>query len=88
MNNQGETYTVDAASFERTYRMVTPGVYEKFAPVWAERVTAAGSISTKEGATAYQPGDWLVYNNADRIDGYAMTAAKFNELYEPLEPEP
>jgi hypothetical protein len=82
VNNQGDTYTVDGTTFERTYRAVSPGVYEKVASVWAERASEPGSIGTKEGATAYQRGDWLVYNDAQRKDGYAMTAEKFESLYE------
>lgn len=83
VNNGGEVYTIDAASFAQTYREVGPGVYEKDAPVWAERAESAGAIPTKEGASAYAAGDMLVYNNADRTDGYAMPAERFDSLYEP-----
>jgi hypothetical protein len=37
VNNQGDVYTVDGETFERTYRMVAPAVYEKNSGVWAER---------------------------------------------------
>lgn len=85
VSNAGDTYTVDADVFARTYREVGPGVYEKVAPVWAERAEAAGTIRTKEGATDYAAGDWLVFNDPSRKDGYAMSAAKFASLYEPAE---
>lgn len=35
VNNQGETYTVDAQSFAASYREVSPGVYFKHGEVWA-----------------------------------------------------
>ena len=38
---------------------------------------------TKEGATAYEAGDMLVFNGPARTDGYAMSAKKFESLYEP-----
>ena len=59
------------------------GAYVKAAPVWAECATAAGSVPTKEGATAYAAGDWLVSNGEDGSDAYAITAGKFEALYEP-----
>lgn len=35
VNNEGDTYTVDREMFERTYSMVSPGLYEKVTPIWA-----------------------------------------------------
>lgn len=83
VHNAGDTYTVDAESFANTYRQVSPGLYAKTAAVFAEQAEAAGIIATKEGSTAYQAGDMLVFNDASRIDGYAVSLGKFNELYEP-----
>jgi len=85
VNNQGDVYTVDGETFDRTYRMVSPGVYEKTAPVWAEKTNEAGSIQTQEGATAYEAGDYLVFNDSAGKDGYAMKGDIFHSLYEPLE---
>ena len=85
VNNQGDVYTVDAETFERTYAIVSPGVYEKNAPVWAEEAAQPGTIKTKEGSTAYSAGDYLVYNDPERKDGYAMKAATFRDLYESSE---
>lgn len=82
-NNQGDTYTIDAETFALTYRLVSPGVYEKDAPVWAVEAVEAGSIATKEGASAYQAGDFIVYNKPDGTDGYAVAKDKFHSLYEP-----
>jgi len=52
---------------------VSSGVYTKTAPVWAEVTKAAGAIETKEGVTEYLAGDYLVFNGAERVDGYAVT---------------
>jgi hypothetical protein len=85
VNNQGDTYTIDGETFERTYRMVSPGLYEKNASVWAEQAIESGTIQTKEGSTAYSAGDYLVFNDPDRKDGYAMKESKFRDLYESIE---
>jgi hypothetical protein len=81
VNNEGDVYTVDADTFEQTYRKVSPGIYEKVAPVWAEVAQQPGQISTKEGVTHYDAGAYLVYNNENRKDGYAVEAKKFEEMY-------
>jgi hypothetical protein len=83
VDNGGDVYSVDAESFARTYRQVGRGAYVKSAPVWAEQVTAAGSVATKEGTTEYAAGDWLVSNAEDGSDAYAIKAGKFETLYEP-----
>ncbi len=83
VNNNGDTYTVDAETFGRTYREVTPGVYEKHSKVWARQADASGTINTKEGSTGYEAGDYLVFNDAAGKDGYAMKAETFQRLYEP-----
>lgn len=85
VDNGGDVYTVDGETFTRTYRAVGPGAYVKSAPVWAERATGAGSVRTQEGATAYAAGDWLVSNREDGSDAYAISATRFDELYEPDE---
>jgi hypothetical protein len=82
VDNEGDVYTVDADVFARTYRQIGPGAYVKSTPVWAERTSHAGSVKTKEGVTHYDAGDYIVSNNADGSDEYAMTAAKFESLYE------
>ncbi|MCB1738775.1 MAG: hypothetical protein KDK91_00270 [Gammaproteobacteria bacterium] len=85
VDNQGDVYTIDAASFARTYERVSPGMYVKTAPVWAERTDSAGAIRTREGETHYAAGDYLVYNDAERGDGYAVSADRFHTLYEALD---
>lgn len=85
VNNQGDTYTVDRETFEATYSTVSPGVYTKIAPVWAEVAEEAGAIETKEGLTHYEAGHYLVFNDQHRKDGYATSAGKFEEMYEPVE---
>lgn len=83
VDNDGDIYTVDAKTFTRTYKCLRPGAYVKITPVWAEVATQPGSIPTKEGASHYKPGDYLVYNNRNGGDGYCMSAKKFKSMYEP-----
>ena len=83
VDNDGDVYTVDARVFARTYRKVANGAYVKTTPVWAQRATTSGSVRTKEGATRYRRGDYLVSNSRDGSDAYAMTSKKFDELYKP-----
>jgi hypothetical protein len=81
VDNDGDVYTVDADVFARTYRQTGTGAYVKTTPVWAERATHDGSVTTKEGSTHYETGDYLISNRRDGSDDYAMTAGKFEDLY-------
>jgi hypothetical protein len=83
VDNDGDVYTVDADVFARTYRQTAIGAYVKTTPVWAQRAAHAGSVKTKEGSTHYEPGDYVVSNNSDGSDEYAMKAEKFEDLYIP-----
>jgi hypothetical protein len=83
VDNGGEVYTVDAEAFAATYRRLSPGVYLKVTPIYAEQVTRAGKVTTKEGISEYQAGDYLVSNNADGSDAYCIPAARFEAMYEP-----
>jgi hypothetical protein len=83
VDNDGDVYTVDADVFARTYRQTAIGAYVKTTPVWAQRAAHAGSVKTIEGSTQYEPGDYLVSNNSDGSDEYAMKAEKFEALYVP-----
>lgn len=85
VDNEGDVYTVDGDTFARTYRAVGPGAFVKSAPVWAESATAPGRVATNEGTTAYGAGDYLVSNNDDGSDAYAVSKAKFEAMYEPDE---
>jgi hypothetical protein len=89
VDNDGDVYTVDAEVFTRTYRRTKSGkgTYVKTTPVWAERATRAGSIRTKEGITHYVAGDYIVSNNKDGSDGYAVKARKFKSLYKLAKPK-
>jgi hypothetical protein len=82
VDNAGDTYTVDAEVFVRTYRNVSPGIYVKSTPVWAEIATRAGFVPTKEGKSHYRPGDYLVFNNENGSDGYCVSPEKFLTMYE------
>jgi hypothetical protein len=82
VDNDGDKYTVSQDSFAKTYKLVSPGVYVKSAPVWAEVAEKAGKVKTQEGETAYKPGDYLVSNNEDGTDAYAIDKEKFVSMYE------
>lgn len=83
VDNDGDVYTVDQDSFARTYRQVGPGCWLKTTPIWAEVAAEPGSVATKEGRTHYQRGDYLVFNEPDGGDPYAVSRDKFERLYEP-----
>lgn len=83
VDNDGDVYTVAADVFARTYRLLSPGVYLKTTPVWAEVADAPGSIATKEGRTHYEAGDYVVFNEESGGDAYAVAAKKFEAMYEP-----
>lgn len=82
VDNSGDVYTINSDTFARTYRHVGKGAYEKIAPVWASQADAAGSVPTKEGTTDYAAGDYLVSNNEDGSDAWAVSKAKFEDMYE------
>ena len=85
VDNDGDVYTVDADVFARTYRQTGTGAYVKTTRVWAERADHKGTVKTKEGSTEYEAGDYLVSNNADGSDEYAISASKFEDLYIPAD---
>lgn len=85
VNNNGDTYTVDGDTFARTYRATGPGTYVKTTPIWAEVAAAAGEVPTKEGATHYEAGDYLVFNEPDGGDAYAVSRDGFERMYEAAE---
>jgi hypothetical protein len=87
VDNQGDVYSVDQTTFANTYREVSPGRYEKHTDIWAARAEADGEISTKEGSTQYRRGDYLVFNDESGGDGYAVSAERFDALYEPVAPD-
>lgn len=82
VDNGGNVYTVDAETFAETYRAVGGGLYEKVASVWAEVATEAGDVVTKEGRTHYERGDYIVSNDPEGADRYAVSAAAFEAMYE------
>ena len=88
VDNDGDVYSVDQTTFERTYRRQDNGKFLKITPVWAEVAAEAGSVQTKEGATGYERGDYLVFNEADGSDGYAVSKQKFEAMYEPADAVP
>jgi hypothetical protein len=85
VDNDGDVYTVDADVFANTYRPIdrakNPGAYVKVTAVWAEEASEAGAVTTKEGATRYEAGDYIVSNQADGSDSYAIGRDTFHKLY-------
>ena len=85
VDNNGDTYTVRHDTFAATYVQESPGIYRKESIVWAEVAKCAGEIATVEGITQYEAGDYIVFNNEDGTDGYAVATEKFDEMYEPVD---
>ena len=85
VDNEGDVYSVTRDTFAKTYEKLSPGVFLKTTAVWAERAEQAGAVKTQEGTTSYEPGDYIVYNNEDGTDGYAMSQEKFESLYERMD---
>lgn len=84
VDNEGDVYTVDAQSFASTYEQIAPGQYRKCGTVWAEEASGPGEIATREGKTSYVAGDYIVYNDQEGRDGYAIARQRFESLYEPV----
>lgn len=82
VDNDGEVYSVDAATFDRTYRRQPDGRFLKVTPVWAEVAATPGRVTTKEGTTEYAAGDYLVFNEPDGSDAYAVSKDAFERMYE------
>ena len=82
VENDGDVYSVDREIFANTYRKVSPGIYIKATPIWAEIAKNSGTVVTKEGQSNYQAGDYLVFNNEDGTDAYCITSEKFISMYE------
>ena len=81
VDSDGDVYTVDADVFARTYRRVGADTFVKITPVWAEQAPTGGVVTTKEGASHYQAGDYIVSNDRDGEDRYVIGAQKFESLY-------
>ena len=82
VNNNGNVYTVDHEVFERTYTKVSTGVYKKTGVVWVEEAQTAGKVRSTSGFTNYSAGEFVVFNDEDRADGWAMSVEEFTRLYE------
>lgn len=82
--NGENSYTVDQDSFRETYRHQYGDWFRKTGAVWAEIAAIDGDIATREGVSHYRAGDYLVYNQPDRNDGYTVGKKEFEENYRPL----
>jgi len=85
VNNKGDCYTIGEKIFKNTYEEVSLGQFEKTTAVWASTAITDGEVKTNEGYTAYSAGDYLVANNEDGSDAYAVSKLKFEEMYELVE---
>lgn len=86
VNNNGDCYTVNEESFDKTYTEIGPAQFVKTAPVWATQAIENGKVKTLEGFTEYVTGDYLVSNNLDGSDAYAVSKTKFETMYELVKP--
>lgn len=87
-----EVYTVDYVSFTQSFEASefvpgagAAGIYRKKTFAYAVQATEPGIVETKEGATNYFAGDYIVANNPDGSDAWAMSAEKFVKLYEAVQ---
>lgn len=85
VNNNGDCYTIGEESFRTTYKEVAPGQFVKTSPVWATQALHSGTVKTNEGHTEFVKGDYLVSNNVDGSDAYAVSREKFEVMYEFVE---
>ncbi len=85
VKNGTEIYTIDQEVFKKSYKEVSDGKFVKIIPVWAEEALNVGYILTKEGKSYYQVGDYLVFNDEQKNDGYCISRYEFNSLYELIE---
>ena len=85
VDNDGDCYTISADSFSKTYEKVAPGQFVKVALIWAHKVSESGRVKTREGYTEYEPGDYIVSNDQEGSDSYAVSKAKFEAMYELIE---
>jgi len=83
VENRGDVYTIDREVFEATYEKRGQGTYAKVVQVWAEVAGTPGAVETKEGVTHYSATAYLVSNDPDGRDRWAVEADKFEEMYEP-----
>ena len=85
VNNNGDIYTIDKEYFRDYYQSISPGVFEKIGEIWAEVAIENGSIKTKEGLTAYNEGDYLVFDRQEGGEGYAIKKHIFERMYEQID---
>jgi len=85
VNSGDDCYTIAEDSFSRTYSRVSEGQYRKTATVIARVAQCAGKVQTREGETHYKKGDYIVDNDGNGSDVYAISADVFHRLYEPVE---
>ena len=85
INNGGDIYTVDKRYFTDNYQLISPGVYNKVEEIWAEVAVENGSIKTLEGSTDYKADDYLVFDQKEGGDGYAIKKQIFESMYEVIE---
>ena len=91
----GVTATAIGAGLYHTCAIVTGGALRCWGQGGSGRLgygntlsviaSAAGDVRTKEGSTHYEAGDYLVFNEPDGRDAYAVSKQAFERMYEPTE---
>lgn len=86
VDSGSNVYTIEDAAFARTYRQVSPGRYEKIAPVFAKQAREDGSVATLEGRSHYLAGDYLVYEQPEQeLGSYAISKETFEKTYRQID---
>lgn len=81
--SNGDTYTIDAAEFAKTYEhMHHAGIYRKTTVTYAFAVTHSGSMTTLEGESEFEAGDFICASSPEMLDGYPVSRATFEATYE------
>lgn len=82
-DDDGDRWTVEPAAFARSYRRLPNGRYAKHETVEAVRLTRAVEVSTREGLSAAQTGDWLLRDARGAV--WPVPDAVFRARYRPAD---
>jgi hypothetical protein len=90
--SNGDTYTIDADEFAKTYaplvfagREEPTGHFRKTAITYAFEASKAGTITTLEGESDFEAGDYICASNPEMLDGYPVSRETFEATYEVAE---
>lgn len=82
--SNGDTYTIDAAEFTKTYDRDPgkAGIFRKTAVTYAYEAIQGGKIFTLEGASDFEAGDYICASNPEMKDAYPVSRETFEATYE------